>query len=760
MTIFVAIYGIAFYYAKDFIDGTKQELAEKLVLQQLQLSKERTLQFFARDQKLIETGIVKNTYQNWMKSPSDERYRKQAIQSIEVACQLVDCFGWFLFALETGEGYSYNKSLPTYKRDDFQEHDRAWFDPLMASGKTVLIDSSYDVSQQIRGVFMDYVIREDGRLLGIVGTYANLDTVMDRLLTRQEKSVVNILVDEQRSLRFSQNLQSTASGVSLYNSFAHRDWQSLLSENIRTRLLQIAKANSGETLVLRLPIAGNEYVVGISYIDQVEWFAISMYQLNVPNERFDTLQMAVVSLMILLLFIALTLLGLYQQIIWPVDKLNNVVGAIRKGNFTRRAEHVGSDVIQSLGQHIDNMADKISMQLQALKTSNEALKAATHKAEKANEAKSLFLSSMSHEMRTPLNAVIGFTQFAQEADTEATRVANLKKAESAGNHLLQVVNDLLDLNKLEMDDFRLECTPFKPRQVLTKVLAISNLKAKAKQLPLTFHIDKEIPKILIGDPLRVEQILLNLIGNAIKFTEKGKVNIALKLKERRGDKVILEMCIEDTGIGISNEQLTRLFKPFSQADESITRKYGGTGLGLTIVKQLVELMDGEMSVQSALGLGTSFVARIPFAVGEEVILDKTVESAAELDDLLLLTKALPVLLVEDNEINQEIAKGILAPLQMDIDVASNGAEGVTLFKQKDYHLILMDIQMPVMDGFTATRQIRQCNEMVSIIGLSAHGTKQDAEKAIASGMNAYQTKPINKQALWHAIYQQLHKNTG
>jgi PAS domain S-box-containing protein len=384
-----------------------------------------------------------------------------------------------------------------------------------------------------------------------------------------------------------------------------------------------------------------------------------------------------------------------------------------------------------------------------------ALSHAIARAEQASDAKSNFLSNMSHEMRTPMNAIIGMTAIAEGSHELARKDYCLHKIEEASIHLLGVINDILDISKIEAGKFELSPVEFSYEKMLQKVVTVNSFRMDEKHLKLTLNTDEMIPRTLIGDDQRFTQVITNLISNAVKFTpEEGSVTIDSKLLGEEDGNCTLQVKVSDTGIGISDEQKARLFSSFEQADSSTSRKFGGTGLGLAISKSIVEMMGGDIRVVSELGKGSTFAFTIQAKRGideKNPAADTlpgetgTADVSGAGDDF----EGYRILLAEDVDINREIVLALLEPTNLAIDCAENGVDAVKMFAEapEQYNMIFMDIQMPEMDGYEATRCIRALEipeaKHIPIVAMTANVFREDIEKSIAAGMNDHVGKPLN-----------------
>ena len=396
----------------------------------------------------------------------------------------------------------------------------------------------------------------------------------------------------------------------------------------------------------------------------------------------------------------------------------------------------------------------------ARKLSEQAAERARRAAEEASRAKSEFLANMSHEIRTPMNGIIGMATLALDGPLTSAQAECISTVKSSAEALLQILNDILDFAKIESRKLEIERVPFSPADLLQQAVRPFAYQAAQKELALTIDAAPDLPRSVIGDPLRLRQIVANLVGNALKFTERGEVGVTAAVETIDARSVTLHVRVRDTGIGIPLDKCAQIFEPFTQADGSTTRRFGGTGLGLAISATLAQMMGGQIRVESDAGAGSTFHVLLPFALVDEDSAqvrggNAAPVAAAPLPRAIAAPSALRILVAEDNIVNQRVAVGLLSKRGHDVTVVADGRQAVEAAARTRFDVILMDVQMPEMGGFEATAAIRareiETGERTRIIAMTAHAMSGDRERCLAAGMDGYVSKPIDPAALYAAV---------
>lgn len=438
-----------------------------------------------------------------------------------------------------------------------------------------------------------------------------------------------------------------------------------------------------------------------------------------------------------------------------VEDMVTGAGVIKKGSFKTRLDTCSKNEFGILSLTFNDLANQLEQHVNDIASLRINLDKEQQRAEHYERAKQYFLVNMSHEIRTPMNAILGFARYLQDSLKDQEDLESVKMIIKSGEHLLATLNDILDFVNIETGDINFVCMPFNLRDTVHSIFILKESNAKLKKIGLRYNIDPTIPEAIYGDSARLAQILSGLTSNAIKFTERGGVHISASCVSDHDDHVIIEFSVQDSGMGIEREMVEKIFSPFVQGTSHMRRKFGGTGIGLSIVKHLVVLQDGTIDLKSRPGEGSEFYFKLPFLkahAGQH--LTKSKNGVFNLIAESEIGKGINVLVVEDNTINQMLVIKLLQRRGYQTTVAENGKIAVHKHNHSDFDIILMDLQMPEMDGYEAAIHIRNMNshkKNIPIVAMTAHTIKGEKEKCLAIGMNDYISKPFHAEELYDKI---------
>ena len=712
-------------------------------------SVEKFNSYISRDLSLVQKVSRSKAVSSWFADEENLEKKNAAFNEMMDYADLLQSvelyFGIYgsLNEFSVNAGASFDEFVPYDKLDPLNP-DNAWYYECMASENEYVLNIDIDKLHKRWRLWINHKVLDGDKFVGIFCSGLHIGTVLSDMYGQYDAENVKGYVINKDGI-----IQLDSTSYELYlEQTKHPIHEASLDPAFKLAIDSYLEEIDGFFDRQMQPEAkklgsGPYGYVSIAPIYDTDWSVVTLFN----NESlFDIAKLFPLLIVLLFAFVLYTIAGnllMYRLVFVPLNKLTKSISQAK----------LNTDVIfgRNRNDEIGDLAQTIHRMREGLEHRDNMLQIALEEARAASTAKTNFLSNMSHEIRTPMNAIIGMTMIGKTAGDLEKKNYAFGKIEGAANHLLGIINDILEMSKIEAGKFELVLTEFSLEKLIQKVVNIISFPLDEKRQKLTVSIDKEVPQFLTGDDQRLAQVITNLLSNAVKFTpEEGSIHIDVCLESSVNDICTLKFTVKDTGIGISPEQKERLFTSFEQAEKSTSRKFGGTGLGLAISKRIVELMDGTIWIESELGHGAAFCFTIRMKGGKNKYVEAVDSAQSEtVNDPVETFSGRRILLAEDVEINREIVLELLNPLQFEVDCAVNGAEAVQKFTDQGgkYDLIFMDLQMPEMDGFEATRQIRALDlpsaGEIPIIAMTANVFREDIEKCLEAGMTDHIGKPLD-----------------
>ena len=730
----------------------------------------------SRELALARRFADSDVMRRWLTDEADPERRAQFFKEAESYRRDFQDHSWFVVVDASRHSYFQDEKnhTGTGPVETYTPEKNAWYFATLRNTESYSINVDYEPAVDVTKVWFNVVVKDGDRKIGIAGTGLDLGEFLRDFIASDTQTVTPMILNREGYIQAHPDKRRIALDSS---SGAPPSQPSLLAQlgdrASRTALqsaMAAAEQEPGKIATASILLDGKRQLAALNYIPDLQWYVMGAVDLSAARlvGPHWYVPLALSLLLLLAVVIAAFSYAVETLAVRPLRRLQHSARAIAEGRYDIALPPPTSDEIGELTRVFGTMADQVRQHTEELESKvrerTRDLVAARDEAQATDRAKRDFLANVSHEIRTPINAIAGFTALALRTDLAPRQRVYLERIHDASRGLLRVINDVLDISKIEAGHLEMEHIPFRLGEVIDSVMGYIRTLADSKDLALRIFVAPEVPPQLVGDPFRLGQVLSNLCGNAVKFTERGEVELRVDIEASTATTARLLFTVRDTGIGLTEEQAAKLFQPFSQADSSTTRRFGGTGLGLAISRRLVALMNGSIWLESGQGRGTSFFFRLelPVAAGEPAAVASRAMRAGS-----SLARRGParlggvrLLLVEDNPINQELAAELLEQEGARVELADGGAAALAILDELGldaFDAALIDLQMPDMDGFETVRRIRLLPEAgrLPLLAMTAHAMVEDRERCLAAGMQDHIAKPIDPDLLAEKLAQAI-----
>ncbi len=714
-----------------------------------------------RDLSILKSVAKSSVIKDWFSNEGDLEQKKRAYNVMRDYLNIIHDGILYFGIADSGSEFNFDKNTTwdtfqpsaTLAKDNPED---SWYFDVANSQSDYLLNVDTDKILKRTLVWVNHKVTNNaGNIIGVIAIGLTFDKILHSAFKEYRiEEVQSIIVDKKGFIQLDSAVDAATflddSNLEFKTAFPIPE----LNTKLYTYLNSIKDYTTitQPSEVLALTDAETFDYVAITSIENTDWTVVTFF--NSSSLFSLTTFVPIIIVAVLLFFLYVFIIGLTGRRLFFIPLAKLVQSLTTSVNDNEKYSVYGTDRQDELGQ----LATTIQNLQDTLDTKNKELTASVEKADEANQAKSNFLAHMSHEMRTPMNAIIGMTKIAKESK-KADKIENcLTKIEMASTHLLAIINDVLDMSKIEAKKIDIHLSTFHFENMLQRIAQVISFRMADKGQHFILESDANIPAYIISDEQRIAQIITNFLSNAEKFTpHDGNITLRTELLEKSETQCHIRVTVSDTGIGVSKEQQENLFQPFQQANSAIAHKFGGTGLGLAISKQIIEHMGGSIFFHSEENKGTSIGFTLPCSLDKEALATTGEASAITHTAESINLEGKKILLVEDIEINREIVMALLESSGAHFEIAENGLQAVQKFNENPtaYSLILMDIRMPEMDGFEATRHIRSHEHeyatIVPIIAMTANAFQEDLQKCFDEGMNAHVAKPIDFNKLFATI---------